>query len=104
MRRKKKTVKIAGQTSPYIRAVAILTIDFNFAYPRGKDKKKTYFTLCLTLHHRRKWTNALEVKCFRGPKEIFTWIDILWTSSSLRANFFKSGYTTDKIQQLWISS
>ena len=71
------------QTSPYIRAVATMTINFKFAYPHGKDKKKTYFTICLTLHHRRKRTKAPEVKRFRGPKEIFTWIDILETSSKL---------------------
>lgn len=33
------------------------------------------------MHHRTKHTNAPDVKGFHGPKEIFTWIYIVGTSS-----------------------
>ena len=54
-----------------------------------KTKTETYLTVCLTLLLRMKHTNEPEVKDFHGPKEIFTWIYILETSSNLTANVFK---------------
>ena len=55
----------------------------------AKTKMETYLTICLTLHLRMKHTNEPEVKDFHGPKDIFTWIYILETSSNLTANVFK---------------
>ena len=55
----------------------------------SKTKTETYLTICRTLHLRMKHTNEPEVKDFHGPKDIFTWIYILETSSNLTANVFK---------------